>query len=46
MELLKQILKILDNRKSSIYNKRPRFSIFGIGDYSFSKWKVAISKAF
>ncbi len=35
--------KILDNRKSSIYNERPRFSIFGIGPYSFSKWKVAIS---
>ena len=34
---------ILDNRKSSIYKKRPRFSIFGIGDYSFTPWKVAIS---
>lgn len=34
---------ILDNRKSSIYKKRPRFSIFGIGDYSFAPWKVAIS---
>lgn len=33
----------LDFRKSSIYRKRPRFSIFGIGDYSFSPWKVAIS---
>ncbi len=34
---------VLDNRKSIIYKKRSRFSIFGIGDYSFSKWKVAIS---
>ena len=34
---------ILDNRKSSIYRNRPRFSIFGIGDYSFAPWKVAIS---
>jgi methylase of polypeptide subunit release factors len=33
----------LDNRKSSIYQKSPRFSIFGVGDYSFSPWKVAIS---
>ncbi|MDQ3801764.1 MAG: SAM-dependent methyltransferase [Acidobacteriota bacterium] len=33
----------LDNRRSSIYKKRSRFSIFGIGDYSFAPWKVAIS---
>jgi hypothetical protein len=33
----------LDGRKSSIYKNRPRFSIFGIGNYSFSPWKVAIS---
>lgn len=33
----------LDFRKSSIYLKRPRFSIFGIGKYSFAPWKVAIS---
>lgn len=33
----------LDNRKSIIYNKRPRFSVFGVGDYTFSPWKVAIS---
>jgi hypothetical protein len=34
---------ILDNRKSIIYKKRPRFSVFGIGDYSFTPWKVAVS---
>ena len=33
----------LDRRKSSIYKNKPRFSIFGIGDYSFAQWKVAIS---
>ena len=32
-----------DNRKSSIYERAPDFSIFGIGDYSFRKYKVAIS---
>lgn len=30
-------------RKSSIYNNKPQFSIFGIGDYSFKPYKVAIS---
>jgi hypothetical protein len=34
---------ILDDRKSSIYENRPRFSVFGIGPYSFAPWKVAIS---
>jgi methylase of polypeptide subunit release factors len=33
----------LDRRGSSIYKKRPRFSIFGIGEYTFAPWKVAIS---
>ena len=32
----------LDARVSSIYRNRPRFSIFGIGPYSFAPWKVAI----
>lgn len=31
------------NRSSSIYRNRPPFSIFGVGDYSFAPWKVAIS---
>lgn len=35
--------EMLDGRKSSIYQKRPRFSVFGIGPYSFSPWKVAVS---
>jgi len=33
----------LDARASTIYRKRPRFSVFGVGDYSFAPWKVAIS---
>ena len=33
----------LDARKSSIYKGKPSFSIFGIGDYSFLPYKVAIS---
>ena len=33
----------LDKRKSAIYKKRPRFSIFGIGDYAFKPYKIAIS---
>lgn len=35
--------RFLDARGSSIYKNRPRFSVFGIGDYSFSPWKVGIS---
>jgi tRNA1(Val) A37 N6-methylase TrmN6 len=33
----------LKNRKSSIYKNKPPYSIFGVGSYSFKKWKVAIS---
>lgn len=32
-----------NGRKSSIYNNKPPFSIFGVGDYSFKPYKVAIS---
>lgn len=34
---------LLDGRASSIYRKHPRFSIFGVGRYSFTPWKVAIA---
>jgi len=34
---------ILSKRGSSIYKNRPPFSIFGIGPYSLTAWKVAIS---
>lgn len=33
----------LDSRKSSIYKGRPRFCLFGIGDYTFKKYKIIIS---
>lgn len=34
---------LLQRRASSIYRNRPRFSIFGVGEYSFSPWKVVVS---
>lgn len=34
---------LLNGRGSSIYRHRPPYSVFGVGDYSFSSWKVAIS---
>ena len=33
----------MDGRKSSIYRNRPRFCIFGVGEYSFAPFKVAVS---
>jgi len=33
----------LQKRASSIYRKRPRFSVFGVGEYAFAAWKVAIA---
>ncbi len=35
--------EFLDRRASTVYRSRPRFSIFGVGPYSFAPWKVAIS---
>ena len=40
---LKNNISKFQARKSSIYNGKPLFSIFGIGDYSFKPFKVAIS---
>ena len=40
---LKKHERLLSKRASSVYIKHPKFSIFGVGDYSFSLWKVAIS---
>ena len=40
---LKKNISNFQTRKSSIYNGKPLFSIFGIGDYSFKPFKVAIS---
>ena len=35
--------ELFQKRKSSIYQGKPQFSMFGIGDYSFTPWKIAIS---
>ena len=35
--------ELLDGRRSSIYQTRPRYSVFGVGKYTFAPWKVAIS---
>jgi hypothetical protein len=32
----------LDGRGSVIYKKAPRFGVFGVGDYSYKPWKIAI----
>ena len=40
---LNQNAEYFDKRKSSIYLGKPRFSIFGVGDYSFMPYKVAVS---
>jgi len=40
---LKSKKEYFDKRKSSIYKGKPDFSIFGIGEYSFKPYKVAIS---
>ena len=42
-DYLQSYARLLDRRASSIYRNRPRFSIFGVGPYSFAPWKVAIS---
>ncbi|MCL1880803.1 MAG: hypothetical protein FWF76_01340 [Oscillospiraceae bacterium] len=34
---------LLNARRSIIYKKAPPFAIFGVGDYSFEKYKVGIS---
>lgn len=35
--------EVLDGRASSIYRNRSRFAVFGVGPYTFTPWKVAIS---
>lgn len=40
---LKRYQHLLQRRKSSIYKNAPPFSIFGIGDYSFKSYKIAVS---
>lgn len=43
LEYLIKYGDLLDRRVSSIYKDKPRFSVFGVGDYTFSDWKVAIA---
>lgn len=40
---LQENKEMFDNRKSSIYNGAPLFSMFGVGEYSYAKYKVGIS---
>lgn len=42
-EYLSNNIKLFENRKSSIYRGAPPFSMFGVGDYSYSKFKVGVS---
>jgi hypothetical protein len=35
--------EVFTARKSSIYEGRPPFSIFGVGEYSFAEYKVAVA---
>jgi len=39
---LQQHASHFEKRASSIYRNKPQFSIFGVGPYSYSPWKVAI----
>jgi methylase of polypeptide subunit release factors len=39
---LQQHAEVFDRRVSSIYKNNPRFSIFGVGEYSFMPWRIAI----
>jgi hypothetical protein len=41
-DYLESHAKYLDRRKSKIYLNNPRFSIFGVGAYTFKPWKIAI----
>lgn len=42
-QYLEKYSDILSKRRSSIYKNKPLFSIFGVGKYSFSNYKIAIS---
>ena len=33
----------MDARKSTVYKNKPRFCMFGVGDYAFRPWRVAVS---
>src|SRR5699024_7123804 len=42
-EYLNENIELFEGRKSSIYRGAPPFSMFGVGDYSYSKYKVGVS---
>lgn len=42
-EYLNDNIELFENRKSSIYRGAPPFSMFGVGDYSYSQYKVGVS---
>lgn len=42
-EYLHNNIKLFERRKSSIYHGAPPFSMFGVGDYSYSRYKVGVS---
>lgn len=42
-EYLNENIEYFKNRKSSIYHNTPPFSMFGVGDYSYSRYKVGVS---
>lgn len=35
--------EFFDKRRSAVYKGRSRFAVFGVGEYSFASWKVAIA---
>ena len=43
-EYLNNNIDMFESRKSSIYRGAPPFSMFGVGDYSYSKYKVGVSE--
>ena len=40
---LNENIAFFEKRKSSIYRGAPPFSMFGVGDYSYSRYKVGVS---
>lgn len=42
-EYLQKYETYLSSRRSVIYKNAPKYSIFGVGDYSFSRYKIGIS---
>lgn len=43
---LQKYAYLLDSRKSSIYKSAPQFAIFGVGEYTFKPFKIAISSLY